>query len=104
MRKKEIEDPQTLENKILNGIRRLSRGIDILIELQLEIISHRSQLRNLIIAYDAKHGQEGCDDLIGAIIKDKALPDEEIKSTFDLSDIAFREALVRIQARDNFKD
>ena len=103
MRKKEMEDPQTLENKILNGIRRLSRGIDILIELQLEIISHRSQLRNLIIAYDAKHGQEGCDDLIGAIVKDEALPDEEIKSTFDLSDIAFREALVRIQARDNLK-
>ena len=75
----------------------------MLIDLQLEILSHRSRLRNLISAYDAQHGQEGCDDLIRAIVVDKALPEEEIKSAFDLSDIAFREALERIQERDNLK-
>ena len=94
---------EDLETKILNTIRKLSRGIDILIELQLEIVAQRSRLRNLVIVYGSKHGQEGCDDLIGAIIKDQALPQEEIKSTFDLTDIAFREALERIQHRENMR-
>jgi hypothetical protein len=102
MRKKEI-DMQSLEGRILGSIRKLSRGIDLLIDLQLEIIAHRSRLRNLVMAFDARHGQEGCDDLIGAIVRDQALPNEEIKSAFDLSDIAFREALARIQHRDNMR-
>ncbi|QDP50710.1 MAG: hypothetical protein Unbinned627contig1001_27 [Prokaryotic dsDNA virus sp.] len=102
MRKKEI-DMQSLEGRILGAIRKLSKGIDILIELQLEIIAHRSRLRNLIMAYNSKHGQEGCDDLIRAIVIDEALPNEEIKGAFDLTDIAFREALERIQHRDNMR-
>jgi hypothetical protein len=102
MKKKEI-DMQSLEGRILRSIYKLSRGIDLLIDLQLEILSHRSRLRNLVSAYDAQHGQEGCDDLIRAIVVDKALPEEEIKSAFDLSDIAFREALERIQERDNMR-
>ncbi len=100
MRKKEM-DTKGLEDKILFAIRKLSRGIDILIELQLDIIGHRSKLRNLIMAYESKHGQEGCDDLIRAIIRDQALPEEEIKSAFDHSDASYLAALERLQEREN---
>ena len=94
---------ENLEMRILGSIKRLQRGIDILIKLQLEILSNRSVLRNQIIAYEVKHGENGLDDLLHAIIKDDALPKEEIFSAFDMNDYSFSQALERLQERENNK-
>ena len=104
MRKVDYEDPQTLELRILASIKKLSRGLDLLVKLQLEILSHRSMLRNQIIAYNGLHGESGCDDLMSAILKDEALPYEEIKAMFDYDEFEFRRGLERLQARDMMRD
>lgn len=104
MRKIDYEDPQTLELRILASIKKLSRGLDLLVKLQLEILSHRSMLRNQIIAYSGLHGESGCDDLMSAILKDEALPYEEIKAMFDYDEFEFRRGLERLQARDMMRD
>ena len=90
MRKIDYEDPQTLELRILASIKKLSKGLDVLIKLQLEILSHRSTLRNQVIAYKGLHGEAGCDDLMRAILQDQALPAEEIKAMFDYDDHVIR--------------
>ena len=104
MRKIDYEDPQTLELRMLANIKKLNRGLDVLVKLQLEIIAQRSLLRNQVIAYKGIHGEEGCDDLIRAILKDNALPFEEIKAMFDLDEQEYRKGLERLQARDMMRD
>ena len=104
MRKVDYEDPQTLELRILASIKKLNRGLDVLVKLQLEIIEQRSLLRNQIIAYKGAHGESGCDDLMKAIIKDNALPAEEIKLMFDYDEHDYRKGLERLQARDMMRD
>ena len=104
MRKIDYEDPQTLELRILASIKKLNRGLDVLVKLQLEIIAQRSLLRNQVIAYEGTHGAVGCDDLMQAIIKDNALPPEEIKLMFDYDEHDYRKGLERLQARDMMRD
>lgn len=104
MRKIDYEDPQTLELRILASIKKLNRGLDVLVKLQLEIIAQRSLLRNQVIAYEGTHGVVGCDDLMRAIIKDNALPPEEIKLMFDYDEQDYRKGLERLQAREMMRD
>ena len=104
MRKIDYEDPQTLELRILASIKKLNRGLDVLVKLQLEILAQRALLRNQVIAYHGTHGDQGCDDLMQAVIKDNALPPEEIKAMFAYNEQDYRKGLERLQARDMMRD
>lgn len=75
----------SLEMNILKSIKKISQGLDLMVRLQLELISHRSKFKNQIAAYIATFTEAEIDDLLYAIVKDNALPKEEICLAFDLN-------------------
>ncbi len=96
MRKVEFAKQQNIEMSILRNIKRLSKGIDVLVQMQIELMSCRSQLRNKIMVYQDQNTQAEIDDLLFAIIRDKALPREEIQIAFDYNDTRYAKALQRL--------
>lgn len=94
---------QSLEMKILSNIKRVSRGIDLVIQMQIDLMSARSNLRNQIGVYQCERSKAEIDDLFAAIIRDQALPKEEILRAFDYNETRYKEALKRIDERNAYK-
>jgi len=100
MSNKEIDDerdPQLIEWRILDSVKLLSKSINALIKLQITIMGLRVRLRNEIGVFKAEHPQAMSDDLLYALIKDDALPLEEILIAFDLNKPRFEREIARIQ-------
>ena len=93
---KEI-DPQCLEMQILDSIKLLNRGTNALIRLQVTIMGLRARLRNEITVFKSEYPQAMHDDLLYAMVKDDALPLEEILVAFDLDKPRFEREIARIQ-------
>lgn len=87
----------TIEMNILKSIKKISRGLDLLVRLQLELIGHRSKFKNQITAYRSTYTESEIDDLLMAIVKDNALPPEEICLAFDLNLTTLRLRIERIK-------
>ena len=90
-------DPQCLEMQILDSIKLLSRGTNALIRLQVTIMGLRARLRNEITVFKSEYPQAMHDDLLYAMVKDDALPLEEILVAFDLDRSGFEREIARIQ-------
>lgn len=90
-------DPQCLEMQILDSIKLLSRGTNALIRLQVTIMGLRARLRNEITVFKSEYPQAMHDDLLYAMVKDDALPIEEILVAFDLDRSGFEREIARIQ-------
>lgn len=92
-----MNEQQTFEEQILDSIKKIGRGLDIMVRIQLELIHHRSKFKNQIAAYRAEYSEKEIDDLIWAIVKDNAIPPEEICLAFDLNLVTLRLRLEQIQ-------
>jgi len=90
-------DPQLIEWRILDSVKLLSRGINALVRLQVTIMGVRARLRNEISVFKSEYPQTMQDDLLYALIKDDALPLEEILIAFDLNKPRFEREIARIQ-------
>ena len=90
-------DPQLIEWRILDSVKLLSKGINALVRLQVTIMGVRARLRNEISVFKSEYPQTMQDDLLYALIKDDALPLEEILIAFDLNKPRFEREIVRIQ-------
>lgn len=90
-------DPQCLEMQILDSIKLLNRGTNALIRLQVTIMGLRARLRNEITVFKSEYPQAMHDDLLYAMVKDDALPLEEILVAFDLNKPRFEREIARIQ-------
>ena len=90
-------DPQCLEMQILDSIKLLNRGTNALIRLQVTIMGLRARLRNEITVFKSEYPQTMHDDLLYAMVKDDALPLEEILVAFDLNKPRFEREIARIQ-------
>jgi len=89
-------DPQCLEMQILDSIKLLNRGTNALIRLQVTIMGLRARLRNEITVFKSEYPQAMHDDLLYAMVKDDALPLEEILVVFDLNKPRFEREIARI--------
>jgi hypothetical protein len=96
----EYQKQQALERQILKSIKILSKGFDVLVKLQLEIMGERSKLRNKIKVYKNVHTESETDDLIYAMIRDKALPQDEILFVFDMTKEGLDEVLLRVSIKN----
>ena len=92
-----VKEQQTLERRIVKSVEAISRGLDLMVGIQLELISHRSKFITQITAYRTEYKEAGLDDLIMAIIADNAIPPEEICLAFDLNLTTLRERVARIK-------
>lgn len=90
-------DPQLIEWRILDSVKLLSKGINALVRLQVTIMGVRARLRNEISVFKSEYPQTMQDDLLYALIKDDALPLEEILIAFDLNKPRFERKIARIQ-------
>tara|TARA_A100001015_G_C15031124_1_gene733294 strand:- start:3071 stop:3385 length:315 start_codon:yes stop_codon:yes gene_type:complete len=90
-------DPQLIEWRILDSVKLLSRSIDALVRLQITIMGLRARFRNEIGVFKSEYPQAMQDDLLYALIKDDALPLEEILIAFDLNKPRFEREIARIQ-------
>ena len=92
-----MSEQQTFEEQILDSIKKIGRGLDIMVRIQLELIHHRSKFKNQIAAYRSEYTEQEADDLIWAIVQDSAIPPEEICLAFDLNLVTLRERLEQIK-------
>ena len=92
-----MSEQQTFEEQILDSIKKIGRGLDVMVRIQLELIHHRSRFKNQIAAYRSEYCKKEIDDLIWAIVKDNAIPPEEICLAFDLNLVTLRERLEQIK-------
>ena len=97
----EYKNQQNIEMSILRNIKRLSKGIDVLVKMQIELMSCRSQLRNKIKVYQDQNSQSEIDDLLFAIIRDRALPREEILVAFDYNDVEYADMIKRLNENNS---
>ena len=92
-----MSEQRTFEEQILDSIKKIGRGLDIMVRIQLELIHHRSKFKNQIAAYRSEYTEKEADDLIWAIMQDSAIPPEEICLAFDLNLVTLRERLEQIK-------
>jgi hypothetical protein len=93
------KDTQGLERRILTTIKRINRGIDMIVQIKIELMATRSRLCNLVAIYKENRTLDEVDDLFAAIVNDDALSKSDIKIAFDYDDNVYDLALRRIQER-----
>ena len=97
-------DDTRIEAKILYYMQKVHTVSLLIQKLQPELDQHRTRLRLLIDMFKTRAGQTGVDDLVAAVIKDNALPLEDIMFCFSFDeDIEFRQCIKRINIRNESK-
>jgi len=97
-------DQEMIEGRILYYIDRVYKGSKILNKLSQELDQNRIRLRLLIDAYRQMYGETAVEDLVGAIIKDNALPKEEIIFVCSYDEETFKQCIQNINIRNQSKE
>jgi len=96
-------DQAMIEGRILYYIDRVYKGSRILNNLSAELENNRIRLRLLIDAYRETYGQTAVEDLVAAIIKDGALPKDEIIFVCSFDEESFKQCIQNINIRNQSK-
>jgi len=96
-------DQAMIEGRILYYIDRVYKGSRILNNLSAELENNRIRLRLLIDAYRETYGQTAVEDLVAAIIKDGALPTDEIMFVCSFDEESFKQCIQNINIRNQSK-
>lgn len=91
------EEQERIEGQILYLIDRVNSGSTLHWQLVHELNKLRTRLRNTIMIYKEHRTEAEVDDLIAAIIKDRALSTDEIILAFDLDLEGWDQCLKRIK-------
>ena len=97
-------DQEMIEGRILYYVDRVYKGSKILNKLSAELDQNRIRLRLLIDAYRQMYGETAVEDLVGAIIKDNALPKEEIIFVCSYDEESFKQCIQNINIRNQSKE
>lgn len=97
-------DQSTIEGRILYYIDRVQKGSSLLNKLSSELEKNRIRLRVLIDAYRDMYGSESIEDLVAAIIKDDALPVDELLFAFSFDNETFKQCTQMINQRNKSQE